>query len=144
MAMACKYVFMCVYICVYDLCACVCMCVYDNVCACVCICVFVYLCVYVMCVCMCMYVFVCACIFVCDVPPSRRQPLYKEQMTRPNLSFYGEAPLVRCFTCSVYVCSYLRRWSDGGNYLLFNMLPGNPPHFNVTPDFYYGKVSPLW
>lgn len=34
------------------------------------------------------------------------------------------------------------RWSDGKNYLLFNMLPGNPPHFNTTPDFYYGKVKP--
>ena len=32
------------------------------------------------------------------------------------------------------------RWSDGGNYLLFSMLPGDWPHYNATPDYYYGKV----
>ena len=32
------------------------------------------------------------------------------------------------------------RWRDGANYLIFNMLPGGPPHFNATPEFYYGKV----
>ena len=23
---------------------------------------------------------------------------------------------------------------------MFNMLPGSPPQYNTTPDFYYGKV----